>query len=82
MIVNGSILIIVPMLAALAEYQVVVIKLVNLQADVIKRLETEGFLYEDSIGPFPLFGKTLDEEAVALVLEIAEHFYSSLAVSE
>ena len=59
------------MLVASGEDEVVVVETVDFQADVGKGPEAEVVFYCQGIYSFTLDGNTLDEQAVAAVLEIA-----------
>lgn len=59
------------MLVAGGEDEVVVVEAVNLQADIGEGTEAEVVFYCQGIYAFTLDGNTLDEQAVAAVLEIA-----------
>ena len=60
-------------MAVLAEYEVVVVELFYLQADIGERTHAEVAFYGDGVDGFSVDGRTLDEQTVALMLEIAEN---------
>jgi hypothetical protein len=62
----------VPLLPVLAQYHDVSIERLYLHPDIVEGLETERLLHHDGVGFQFFLGEALDEEAVALVLKIAE----------
>ena len=58
-------------MAVLAEYEVVVVELFYLQADIGERTHAEVAFYGDGVDGFSVDGRTLDEQTVALMLESA-----------
>lgn len=62
-----------PRLGALGEYELVAVECGYFDPYVVEGLETEGLFNHDGVGLFALFRVALDEEAVAYMLEIAEH---------
>lgn len=62
-----------PRLGTLGEYELVTIDSGYFYPYVVERLKAKRLFNHDGVGLFALFRVALDEEAVAYMLEIAEH---------
>jgi len=64
---------------ALAEPEMVAVKLLYLQADIVKGSEAEIVFHDSGVLRQAIGGIALDKEAVTGVLEVAKHAYRSCA---